>query len=419
MKPSVQLSVLVYIIGDEVLLDDAIRDMEEMRSVGSDSHINVVVQFDNSKKNTTTRYHIQKHGKDEQTWELDKVDSGSPETLLGFLQWAVREFPAIQYALILSSHGTGWQPEDFPGKVEPLSSVERNSNLLGKTYFKSSTRRILSSDKASRAIAIHNDTGHSIDTLELDKVLKQITQFLGRRLDLVGFDACLMSNLELIYQIRERARYLVLSANKQFGGGWPYDHILSFAHQSIVENGLLDVRQWAVEIVRSFDQQMQMILKQKEMSYPYTLIALDPGKISQVLDPLSTLTQSLLNVPDQQLKQIWKISMAAYNYDKDRYLYDLAHLCHKIMSNWIIKLTVDEDIRQAARKVFDAFIQDKENFVIARSVQLPRLKDTGGVSIFFMQPNDAKLSDSYAELPFSQQTDWLDFLKKYADLGKK
>ncbi len=399
-------------------MDDAIRDMDEMRSAGSDSHINVIVQFDNLKKNTTTRYHIQKHGKDEQTWKLDKVDSGSPETLLDFLQWAVKEFPANQYALILSSHGTGWQPEDFPGKVEPLSSVERNSNLLGKTYFKSSTRQIVSSDKAYRAIAINNDTGHSIDTLELDKVLQQVTKSLGRPLDLVGFDACLMSNLELIYQIRERAGCLVLSANKQYGGAWQYDHIISFARQSIAENGSLDVRQWAEEIVHSFDQQMQMILKKTESSYPYTLIALNPEKINEILDPLATLTQSLLKAPDQQLKQIWNVSMDAFNYDKGRYLYDLAHLCHKIMNNWIIRFTVDEEIRQAARKVFDAFIQDKGNFVIARSVQLPRLKDTGGVSIFFMQPNDAKLSDSYADLSFSRQTGWLDFLKKYADLGK-
>lgn len=52
-------------------------------------------------------------------------------------------------------------------------------------------------------------TGHSLDTIELGKVLAKATVVLGQPIDLLGMDACLMSSLEVAYQVQPYVHCLV------------------------------------------------------------------------------------------------------------------------------------------------------------------------------------------------------------------
>jgi hypothetical protein len=42
--------------------------------------------------------------------DLGQVDSGDPGTLIDFIHWAAATAPAERYALVLWSHGSGWEP---------------------------------------------------------------------------------------------------------------------------------------------------------------------------------------------------------------------------------------------------------------------------------------------------------------------
>jgi len=57
-------------------------------------------------------------------------------------------------------------------------------------------------------------------------VLARAHEWLRRPVDLVGMDACLMTMLEVAYQLREHARILVGSETVEPGPGWPHDRIL-------------------------------------------------------------------------------------------------------------------------------------------------------------------------------------------------
>src|SRR5947207_3216949 len=46
-------------------------------------------------------------------------------------------------------------------------------------------------------------------------------------IELVGMDACLMSNLEVAYEIRDAVRTIVASEETEPGGGWAYDRVLA------------------------------------------------------------------------------------------------------------------------------------------------------------------------------------------------
>ena len=57
-------------------------------------------------------------------------------------------------------------------------------------------------------------------------MLAAVTRRTGRKIDVVGFDACLMSMAEIMYQVRQCADYSVGSQQTEPGDGWPYDTVL-------------------------------------------------------------------------------------------------------------------------------------------------------------------------------------------------
>ena len=128
---------------------------------------------------------------------MGETDSGSSEVLLDFVKWAVNEYPAGS-ALVLWNHGGGWAPTEVERIAADVGSiafdareaVERSSSPLGQVFFRSTLARILSLQSAhERAICSDDGSGHSLDTLELGRVVRSITELLGRPLDLLGMDA--------------------------------------------------------------------------------------------------------------------------------------------------------------------------------------------------------------------------------------
>ena len=120
--------------------------------------------------------------------DLGEVDSGAPETLVDFAVWAMTTFPAQHYALILSDHGAGW--------------------LGGWT------------DNAP-------NEGALMSVSEIDAALGEILAQTGvAQLDFLGFDACLMADVEALAGIAPHAAYAVASEETEPTMGWAYAEVL-------------------------------------------------------------------------------------------------------------------------------------------------------------------------------------------------
>src|SRR5205823_6865956 len=78
----------------------------------------------------------------------------------------------------------------------------------------------------TRAIAFDDDAKDFLDNQELKRVLGEARKFLGGKIAVIGMDACLMSMVEVAYQIRGAASVMVGSEQTEPGEGWPYDSIL-------------------------------------------------------------------------------------------------------------------------------------------------------------------------------------------------
>lgn len=184
---------LSYSMADNNLEEPMLQDVIEMASVGSGDGVNIVALVDRAEGysdmelgdlgNWTTAklLHVQPDGLDELA-DLGEIDMGDPAELAAFIEFGVTNFPADRYALTISDHGGGWTgigPDDSSGEV-----------------------------------------------LDLTEIAQGIEQGLAAagidRIDLLGFDACLMATYEVATTLAPYADYMLASEELEPGHGWDY-----------------------------------------------------------------------------------------------------------------------------------------------------------------------------------------------------
>ena len=168
------------------------RDVNEIEWVGSTPQVNLVAQVDRSNADPSwtdaRRFLLQKDNDPQNVTSpvlesLGEVDMGDPNTLVDFVEWAAANFPADHYALILSDHGGAWTGEGW--------DMTNGDDQLTMS--------------------------------ELDQAFTQITSDEGGKFDLIGFDACLMSQFDVIRMLAPYADYAVLAEETEPAYGWAYD----------------------------------------------------------------------------------------------------------------------------------------------------------------------------------------------------
>ena len=202
---------LVFVNGDNNLEEAALDDLQEMEQVGSTDDVNIVVQVDRARGYTTAegdrqgarRYLIAAdpaQGLNSTLLaDLGEVDSGDPQTVTDFALAALTDFPAERVALVMWNHGWGWS---FTTDDQPA---------------------------ATKGISQDDDSGNDVSIAEGEyaAILAAVQADLGRPLDLVGMDACLMASWEIAHTAAPYARAYVASQDYESEDGWPYDMFLA------------------------------------------------------------------------------------------------------------------------------------------------------------------------------------------------
>ncbi|MBW1675421.1 MAG: hypothetical protein JRF30_01090 [Deltaproteobacteria bacterium] len=71
-------------------------------------------------------------------------------------------------------------------------------------------------------------SGDALDNQELKNVLSGVSQRIGRKIDILGLDACLMNMIEVAYQLKDCVQVMVGSEEEEPFDGWPYHITKSF-----------------------------------------------------------------------------------------------------------------------------------------------------------------------------------------------
>jgi len=212
-------------------------DIKEMSSIGSTEKVAIVAQYDTLDATHTPRLFID--GKTETGTPVEKVppvNTGDPQNLTDFIVWGIKNYPAEKYALVLWNHGTGWKEDDIYARYrEAEKTVQRDNfvrglsrnRMLKHAFFMPTAAQIMTvQDDEVRAICYDDTSMDFLDNQDLVRAFADAEQQTGQRLPVLGMDACLMSMIEVAYQVRECADYMVGSQEVEEGTGWPYALIL-------------------------------------------------------------------------------------------------------------------------------------------------------------------------------------------------
>jgi hypothetical protein len=155
--------------------------------------------------------------------EVNMADGGS---LVDFVTWAMQSYPADRTVLVLSDHGMGW-----PGGWSDPAPASSDSG---------------------RAPLVSALDGDFLFLSEIDQALADISSQTGvDKLDIIGLDACLMSQLEVYAALQPHAHIALASEEVEPSLGWAYAGFL----QALVDNPDMSSQQLATDIVSSYVSQ--------------------------------------------------------------------------------------------------------------------------------------------------------------------
>ena len=410
--PQKPWTFIVYMASDNDLRAFAANNIRQMASLGSNQNVNIVVHLDirlNGNQKITRRYFIEKNklthlNKEPET---QSMDSGDPKTLISCCDWAIKNFPAQNYALILWNHGTGVIDPRHSKIINPAElfsfnpttnklELDRSIGFLDFLYF---------ADLDQRGICWDNTTGNYLTNEKLNGALNEIcTRILKKKFSLIGFDACLMSMIEIAHIMKKYADVMVGSQEVELGTGWNYAHVL----QPLL-NAPIDVKSFANHIVTSYKRSYHTITND------FTQSALDLQKTMPLEKNIDTVARLLLEaIHYQQNNSVIHAIKSSRNrkncthFDEPSYI-DLHHF-YGNLQNQLSRCTIQRGHQNILQQLIPQITQGKQliSDLVFANMSGQNLKEAKGVSIYFPEQ---RIHPSYTKAAFAQSNAWCQLIE--------
>jgi hypothetical protein len=389
-----------------------------MKAVGSNNRLNIVAQFDrHGAGQQTRRYFINKGGALEKdaVANLGETNTGDPDVLVDFAKWAIKNYPAKRYLLVIWNHGAGWDDTDVyhaarrdlglkvvrrggntgDGTGQDTVSIRRMRTVSGEKFHRTLFRSTIKRALTTRGIAYDDNAKDFLDSIEMQEVLGRVHKAIGHKFDVLGLDACLMSMAEIGYQIRGHTDFTVGSEELEPGDGWPYDTIL----RALAKKPEMKPRDLAKTIVNRY-------MASYGAESDVTQSACDLAKCDALAAAIDRLGRALkAEINDTAVRAgIFNSRAQAQSYDTPEYV-DLHDLCGLLALN-----CGSAPIKAACIATQKAITGV---YVIASGARGDKVANSHGVSIYFpAQPSrdTTLMSPLYRRLDFTKKISWNDFL---------
>ena len=371
--------ILVYLDSDNNLEPAAILDIDKMEQVGSGNSVKIIVQWDripgfdssNDDWTGTKRFLIAKDGQQgiiasKEIMDLGEVDMASADSLADFIEWGMQNYPAEKYALVLWNHGGGW-----------------NVHTQDET----------------------NGTQANLQTLK-DAFAK--AGFAEKKLDLLVFDQCLMSQIDVAYAVAPFVKTMVASEDVIPFSSINYASFL----KTLEENPGADEKQFSKEIVESYKE-----FYTTEKPNPFTtLTAIDLEKMPAVNAAATEFVGSLKKNLEQKWPEIGESLLFSESFAtpegiaviKSFSTYDLLDFADLARQK-----TGSPEIEQSASSLKTAV----ESAIIAEyhGKEHPYAK---GITVYFPEDEILYNPDYPDGSSFATESGWDELVKQYISLEK-
>ena len=365
-------TVLVYSIADTDLEPYLLADLAEFAEVGSNENLQVAAMVDRAADYSAepllglgdwvgAKYLSIGQGEATELEDLGEVDTGDPAALSDFIARGIADHPAENYALVISDHGASW-----PGVGGDESAGGRSTLTLEELH---------------------------------DGITDGLSEAGVEKLDLLGFDACLMATYETASALAPVADRMVASQELEPGHGWDYR---SFS--VLAEDPETDVDTLGAAIVDGFAAQAEA----EGTGADITLSVVDLNEMPAVDEALAEFSDALTDRVADVAPVVGRERATVLGFGRDAdpafdsHMADLGLLAAEI---GVDALDVSDQADALIRAINDAVVY---------SVNGPAAMGASGLSIYF-PPTPELLDTDYASVESAQA--WGAFLDSYYEAG--
>jgi hypothetical protein len=444
-------TVMCYLAGDNNLSTDMAYTVEQIQSVAKDNpNVDLYVYFDGYSRNVPTLYcdfsdhsgpvkYFKSSGianklikRARKNKNVFNENSASMNNIINFVNWCVEKDKDVQvgsrkvdrrkskkYALVISGHSFGFsnwalfkdENADFHMTLARLRWLFERISLTGPELRKLELSNNRNRKKGTRGISA-------------DRFRERTKEILGKPLDLLGFDSCEMSKIEIGSEFAGLAKTLVASEGSVPNAGWNYAQILLGRLKGAESTDELKV---AAGFVESFVKQQNKFAI-ADLSVDMT--AWDLSKLRPLESAIGELATNLLAALDKrnrfvfhQMKRVlthvhWRSQ--TYSFEQN---VDLGDLCDQLSSELeLLKSEIDPSVFGRFQKVLNSCNKVRsalKNVVLLCGFSGSDFQYSKGISIFFPWSWDCYEStkEDYRKLHFIRREDtgekWDDFLRCY------
>lgn len=372
-------TLMVYIAADNNLEDAALVDLDEIEAGMPKEGVEIIVLIDRAKEYSEglgdwTDARVLRMRPDQQAGvlaseellRLGEINTGDPIHVQKLIEYSTSNFPAKRYGLVMWNHGGGWQGMADDEDAGP-------------------------------------DGAH--DNLTLPELRGALANAIpqGNKLDLIGFDMCLMAQVEIAYEVADFARYMVASQATEPGYGWPYDVLLpEFG------NAAAGPKRLAQNIVRRYaeytDEADERIATQS---------AIDLARMGDVKSALDAFANRVGPTTSQTWTALvrsvfWADSFNPGGKDANR-RQEKASLSSSDMLDLIKRARLTMGDQFPAEQEYQALVEALDAAIVDNHTSL-RHKLSHGLSIY-APPSDATFNPAYLETQLGSSSSWTRLLK--------
>lgn len=193
---------LLFLNGHNNLSSYGHMNLKDMEKTGSTDQLNMVVEWGQYDEEMTHRMLIKKSTDPSKVtspivMSLKDHDMGDYRNLVDFVKWGVENYPAKRYFVAVWNHGSGWHFQNT-----------RDVNFQPTD------------------ISFDDHTGNTITTEQLGVAMNEIKNFIGRKVDIYGSDACLMQMVEVAAEMKDSVSYFLGSQDTEPAEGWGYEALM-------------------------------------------------------------------------------------------------------------------------------------------------------------------------------------------------
>lgn len=426
-----ELTVMIFMAARNNLDTYAGKNLRAIANSITSDKTKFIVQWDQPLKKGAWRYQVLKN-------EVKLVNYSNVinakdccSRLVDFVDWTNKHYPSKKTCLVFWNHGLGSIDPYFG---EPLRRCVLNDNFQKKEF---ETKIDLMAEELdtkkyflNRGILFDEENHTYLKNEDMTRAMQKITspQILGRKVDLVGFDACYMANLEAMWQFKDYAHYSVGSEELELANGWNYSY---FTSKACSEPS--DIKKLAIHIVDGYKE----FYKHHTQYCTHSVVEL--SKLDAIQNNLNTLVEKINPLFAAEQKEFAKVIQNArrgslqfsskFFIDLDSFYQSLAKQLVKkanIMSTKgkfdarsidipdLKKRGCSQQLAEILTTIQDG-IKNLEEAVI-KEIASHHLEKAKGISIYF--PLDKKIDESYKKTIFATSCQWLNFLKRFFSFGK-